>query len=83
MMTMIDWHALLGVFLVSLGSAILVVVLVSVALVEISAWREPEVTHIHHAIFRTRLGGVIAAACLLATVALVLFGLFQIVGAGR
>lgn len=53
-----DWHALLGVFLVSLGSAILVVVLVSVALVEISARREPEVTHVHHAIFRTRLGGV-------------------------
>lgn len=78
-----DWQSLLGVFLVSLGSAILVVVLVSVALVEISARREPEVTHIHHAILRTRLGGVIAAACLTATVAIVLFGLFQIVSAGR
>jgi hypothetical protein len=78
-----DWQSLLGVFLVSLGSAILVVVLVSVALVEISARREPEVTHIHHAIFRTRLGGVIGVACLIATVAIVLFGLFQIIGAGR
>lgn len=78
-----DWQALLAVFLVSMGSAILIVVLVSVALVEISARHEPEVTHIRHAIFRTRLGAVIAVACLTATVALVLFGLFQIIGAGR
>jgi hypothetical protein len=78
-----DWQSLLGVFLASLGSALLVVVLVSVALVEICARREPQVTHIHHAIFRTRLGGVIAAACLLSTVAIVLFGLFQIISAGR
>ena len=74
-----DWVKLLAVFLVSLGSAILVVVLVSAALVEISARREPEVTHLRHAIFRTRLGGVIGAACLTAAAALVLFGLYLLV----
>lgn len=76
----IDWAAFLAVFLVSVGSTIVVVVLVSVALVEISARRAPGVTHLRHAIFASRLGGVIAAACLTAAAALVLFGLFLIVG---
>ena len=75
----IDWAAFVAVFLVSVGSTIVVVVLVSVALVEISARHEPEVTHLRHAIFSSRLGGVIAAACLTAAAALVLFGLCLIV----
>ena len=71
----IDWSAFLAVFTVSLGATVVVAILVSVALVEISARREPEVTHIRHAIFTTRLGGVIAAACLVAVLALGRFGL--------
>ena len=78
---MIDWSAFLQVFLVSLGTTVVVAVLVSVALVEISARREPDVTHLRHAIFSTRLGSWVAGACLTAVAALVLFGLFLIVRA--
>ena len=78
-----NWSSLLAVFLVALGSTILIVVLVAVALVEISARREPEVAHVHHAILRTRLGSWVAAACLTSAAALVLFGLYQLVLGGR
>lgn len=77
----IEWSAFLEVFLVSLGATILVVVLVSVALVEISARHEPDVVHLRHAIFSTRLGSWVAGACLIGVAALVLLGLFLIVSA--
>ena len=77
----IDWSAFLEVFLVSLGTTIVVVVLVSVALVEISARHEPDVTHLRHAIFATRLGSWVAGASLTAVAALVLLGLYLLVSA--
>ena len=80
----IEWGAFLAVLLVSLGSTIVVVMLVAVALVEISARREPLVTHLRHAIFSSRLGIWVAGACLTAAAALVLFGLYEIVrGSGH
>ena len=78
----IDWSAFLVVAAVSLGATVVVAVLVSVALVEISARWAPAMTHLRHAVFASRAGGVVAAVCLAVAAAFVLFGLYQIVGGG-
>ena len=75
----IEWNAFLAVLLVSLGSTIVVVVLVAVALVEISARRAPLGPHLRPAGLASRLGVGLAGACLTAAAALVLFGLYEIV----
>jgi uncharacterized membrane protein len=66
---------------VSLSSAVVVVVLVAVALVEISRRYAPGAMHSGHVMLSSRLGGVVAGACLLAAAAIVLFGLWTLVSA--
>ena len=75
----IEWGLLLTVFLVSLSAAVMVVLLVAVALVEISRRYATTGTHAGHVMLSSRLGGVVAGACLGAAAAIVLFGLWTLV----
>ena len=81
-MVKIDWDALLAVFAVSLGATVAVVVLVTVAMVGMSA-RAP------HAVpagpghrswsLSPRAGTALAAVCLTASAAIILLGLWTLV----
>jgi uncharacterized membrane protein len=77
----IEWGQFLTVFLVSLTGAVVVVGLVAVALLEISRRYTPTHTHSGHVMLSSRLGGVVAGACLVAAAAIVLFGLWTLVRA--
>jgi hypothetical protein len=80
---MIDWGSLLIVQLVSFGSTITVVVLISLAVVGLSARgadRAPASTSGQHVTaFTARSGTAVGAICLLVAAMIVLFGLWQIV----
>jgi hypothetical protein len=70
----IHWELLMAVFVVSLGAAVAVVALVALALVGLSARVGP-------APFSRRAGSVVAGTCSAAAAMIVLFGLWEIVGA--
>jgi hypothetical protein len=78
----IHWDALFAVFAVSLGSAVGVVALVTVALLGLSA-RAAQAAAPHFADRRPALspaaGTAVAAVCLTAAAAIVLFGLWVLV----
>lgn len=80
---MIHWESLLVVQLVSFASTIAVVVLISLALVGLSARgarRAPAATSGQHVTtFSARTGTAVGVICLLAAAMIVLFGLWQIV----
>jgi hypothetical protein len=80
---MIDWGSLLIVQLASFGATITVVVLISVAVVGLSArgaHRAPASTSGQDATtFSSRSGTAIAAICFLVAAMIVLFGLWEIV----
>ena len=80
---MIDWGSLLVVQLVSFGSTVAVVVLLSLAVVGLSARganRAPASTSGQHATtFSARTGTAVGAICLLVAAMIVLFGLWEIV----
>jgi hypothetical protein len=80
---MIDWGSLLIVQLVSFGLTITVVVLISLAVVGLSArgaHRAPASTSGQHVTaFTARSGTAVGAICLLIAALIVLFGLWQIV----
>jgi hypothetical protein len=78
----IHWDSLLAVFLVSLGSAVAVVLLVALAMLGLSARAAvadaPPRTSVRP--WRSRVGGTAAAgACLTVAAAIVLFGLWIVV----
>jgi len=80
---MINWGALLTVLLVSIGTTIAVVTLVSVAVRGLSA-REAghaaATTAEHHVnTLSARSGSIVGATCLVVAAAIVLFGLWEIV----
>jgi len=74
----IDWGPLLAVFVVSVGSTVAVVVLVTVALLGWSA-RAARVGPTRPASFTPTAGAVVAGTCLVAASAIVLLGLWAIV----
>jgi hypothetical protein len=80
---MIDWGALLIVQLVSFGSTIAVVGLISLAVVGLSArgaHRAPaSASGQQMTAFSARSGMAVGAICLLVAAMIVLFGLWQIV----
>jgi hypothetical protein len=80
---MIDWGSLLIVQLVSFASTITVVVLISLAVVGLSArdaTRAPaSMSGQHVTAFTARSGTAVGAICLLVAALIVLFGLWQIV----
>mgnify|MGYP007039526206 CR=1 FL=1 len=80
---MIDWGALLIVQLVSFGSTIAVVVLVSLGVVGLSArgaHRAPASTSGRHVTtVSARSGTVAGAICLVVAAMIVLFGVWEIV----
>jgi hypothetical protein len=75
----IDGGAFALVFTVSVSATAVVVVLVSVALLEISTRYRSTHGHPGHTLLSSRLGNVVGAGCILAAVALVVFGLWQLV----
>jgi hypothetical protein len=78
----VHWDALLAVFGVSLGSAVGVVALVTVALVGLSARSaRPAAPDLEtrRPLLSPRVGTVVAAVCLTAAAAIVLFGLWVLV----
>ena len=74
----IHWGPLLAVFVVSVGSTVAVVVLVTVALLGWSA-RAARVGPTRPASFTPPAGAVVAGTCLVAASAIVLLGLWAIV----
>ena len=80
---MIDWGSLLIVQLVSFGATIAVVVLISLALVGLSArgaHDAPVSTSGQHVTtFSARSGTAVGVICLVAAAMIVLFGLWEIV----
>jgi hypothetical protein len=80
---MIDWGPLLIVQLVSFGSTIAVVALISLALVGLSARSSHRATAAtsgqHMTAFSARSGTAVGAICLAISAMIVLFGLWQIV----
>ena len=75
----IDWGAFALVFLVSVSATAVVVVLVSVALLEISARYRSTHGQPGHTLLSSREESVVAVMCIVVAVALVLFGLWQLV----
>jgi hypothetical protein len=74
----IHWGSLLIVFVVSFGSAVAVVTLVTFALVGLSA-RVPVASAGRPASMSAGAGTAVAAICLAAAAAIVLYGLYIIV----
>jgi hypothetical protein len=74
----IHWGSLLTVFAVSMSSTIAVVVLVTLALLGLSA-RTPPPASTQHPLFSPLAGTAVASACLTTTTAIVLFGLWTMI----
>ena len=78
----IHWDSLLAVFVVSLGSTVAVVALVTLAMLGLSA-RVPRVVRsdapTRHALFSPVSGTAVAGACLAGAAVIVLIGLWGIV----
>jgi len=74
----IHWGSLFDVFAVSLLSTLAVVVLVALALIGLSA-RTPAVAASGNRTLSRAAGTTLAVVCLAAAVAIVLFGLWEIV----
>jgi len=77
----IAWGSLGVVFVVSFGAAVAVVVLVTVALVGLSSRVQPSSRDARPAAFSSSTGTALAAICLAAAAAIVLYGLWVIVSA--
>lgn len=76
----IAWGALGEVFIVSFGSAVLVVVLLAFAMVGLSS-RAPVAEGATPRALSSGAGTAVAAVCLIAAAAIALFGLYMIVSA--
>jgi hypothetical protein len=75
----IHWGSLLTVFAVSMSSTIAVVVLVTLALLGLSARNTPPPASTQHPLFSPAAGTAVASACLTTTTAIVLFGLWTMI----
>jgi Zn-dependent protease len=76
----IQWGSLLTVFVVSLGSTVAVVLLVTLALIGLSGRSAPVgPTAAHRTLFTPTAGTAMAGACLVGVAVIVLFGLWAIV----
>jgi hypothetical protein len=80
---MINWGSLLTVLLVSIGTTIAVVTLVSVAVRGLSARGAGQgaatTSERHVSTLSARSGSIVGATCLVLATAIVLFGLWEIV----